>query len=53
MIELCVYHTRHGIMIVDVLNEQLMEALFYVWPNAAPVIHFDTLYNEYLETHAL
>jgi hypothetical protein len=53
MIELRAYHTRHGIMLVDVLNEKLMEALFYVWPDATPVIHFDTLYNEYFETHDL
>jgi hypothetical protein len=53
MTELRAYHTRHGIMRVDVLNEKLMEALLYVWPDATLVIHFDALYNEYLETHAL
>jgi hypothetical protein len=53
MTELRAYHTRHGIMWVDVLNEKLMEALLYVWPNATPVIHFDTLYKEFIATQDL
>ena len=53
MIELCAYHTRHGIMWVDVLDDGLMEALFYDCPDATPVIHFDTLYNEFIATQDL
>lgn len=53
MTELCAYHTRHGIIWVDVLNDRLMEAFLYVWPNATPVIHFDTLYKEFIATQDL